>query len=228
MQTSESYSQQREPRTGRRSGEILAVAREMFARRGYDGTSVSDIAGAVGVADGAIYRYFPSKRAVLYEVIRQFYEPVIVMAAENVVGIGDVRQQFRYLIWLQVRAFTEEPELCRLIIAEVRPMEDYYESEIAELNRRYTSLLVDVVTRGQREGVFRADVDATMVRDLVYGGIEHIAWGAVTGRADIDAGAVADDLTRLLCAGLEARTDPGDDLAARVARIEEMMERGTP
>jgi AcrR family transcriptional regulator len=227
MVKSESYSPAGNTRTSRRAAEILDAARVLFARNGYESTSVSDIAGAVGVADGAIYRHFPSKRAVLYEVIREFYEPVIDMASENVNGIVDVRQRLRYLIWLQVRAFTEQPELCRLIIAEARPMEDYYESEIADLNRRYTSLLVDVVVAGQHDGTFRRDVEPTMVRDLVYGGIEHIAWGAVTGRGEIDPDVVADDLAGLICGGLDVHpADPAtSDLIARVVRLEEIVDR---
>jgi len=227
MVNSESYSPVKDTRMNRRAAEILEAARGLFARNGYESTSVSDIAGAVGVADGAIYRHFPSKRAVLYEVIREFYEPVIDMASENVSGIGDVRQRLRYLIWLQVRAFTEQPELCRLIIAEARPMEDYYESEIADLNRRYTSLLVDVVVAGRSDGTFRRDVEPTMVRDLVYGGIEHIAWGAVTGRGEIDPDVIADDLTNLICSGLEGGGAHGaaEDLVARVARLEEIVDR---
>ncbi len=213
-----------------RSAEILEAARDLFAQNGYESTSVSDIAGAVGVADGAIYRHFPSKRAVLYEVIREFYEPVIVMARENIRGIGDVRQRLRYIIWLQVRAFTEQPELCRLIIAEARPMEDYYESEIADLNRRYTSLLIDVVIAGQREGIFREDIEPTMVRDLVYGGIEHIAWGAVTGRSEIDPDVVADDLTRLIFSGLGVRHGEAgiSGLATQVDRLESLIDRIVP
>ena len=223
----ESYSPARDGRMSRRSLEILEAARGLFARNGYESTSVSDIAGAVGVADGAIYRHFPSKRAVLFEVIREFYEPVIVMAKENIAGISDPHQRLRYLIWLQARAFAEQPELCRLIIAEARPMQDYYESEIADLNRRYTSLLVDAVAAGQSEGTFRDDVEPTMVRDLVYGGIEHIAWRAVTGRGEIDPDVIADDLTNLISSGLDAAgaPEPDRDLAARVARLEKIIDR---
>jgi len=208
-----------------RRGQILAVARTLFAASGYDQTSISDIATSVGVADGAIYKHFTSKREILYEVIREFYEPVIVMAATNVKGMSGTRDRLRYLIWLQLRAFTEQPELCRLIIAEARPMEDYYESRIADLNRRYTTLLVDAVEDGQRAGEFRSDVDPAMVRDLVYGGIEHIAWGAVTGRHRIDAVQVADALTSLICNGLEHRTDVDLRLTDAVDRLEYLTDR---
>ena len=219
------------PVSGRGSSrrtQILAAARTLFGASGYDQTSVSDIAGAVGVADGAIYRHFTSKREILYEVIREFYEPVIDMAATNVQGMSGTRDRLRYLIWLQLRAFTEQPELCRLIIAEARPMEDYYESRIADLNRRYTTLLVDVVEEGQRTTIFRDDVDPAMVRDLIYGGIEHMAWGAATGRRTVNPNEAADSLTSLVCNGLEDRSHEDSRLTGVVDRLEHIADRLEP
>lgn len=210
--------------TSRRT-QILAAARTLFGASGYDETSISDIASAVGVADGAIYKHFTSKREILYEVIREFYEPVIEMAATNVQGMSGTRERLRYLIWLQLRAFTEQPELCRLIIAEARPMEDYYESRIADLNRRYTTLLVDVVEEGQRTKRFRDDVDPAMVRDLVYGGIEHIAWGAATGKRTIDPNEVADSLMSLVCGGLEDPSWEDSRLTGVVGRLQHIADR---
>jgi len=211
-------------RSSRRSIEIVDAARTLFAEKGFDGTSISDIAGSVGVADGAIYKHFASKRALLFEVIRAFYEPVIDLAGETVTGIPDVRGRLRYLIWLQLRAFAEEPDVCRFIIAEARPMHDYYESEVADLNRRWTSLLVEVIKDGQSDGTFHPDVPATMIRDLVYGGIEHIAWGVATGHGEIDVDSVADGLTRLVCEGIEARSSEAAEIDARVARLEGLVE----
>jgi AcrR family transcriptional regulator len=224
----ESHSPEQDRRSNQRSIEILDAARTLFAEKGFDGTSISDIAGSVGVADGAIYRHFASKRALLFEVIRAFYEPVIDLASETVTGIPDVRGRLRYLIWLQLRAFAEEPDVCRFIIAEARPMHDYYESEVADLNRRWTSLLVEVIKDGQSDGTFRPDVPATMIRDLVYGGIEHIAWGAATGHGEIDVEVVADGLTRLVCEGIDARPAEASELGARVARLEGLLEEARP
>jgi len=224
MAERESNSPGQDRRSSQRSIEILEAARMLFAEKGFDGTSISDIAGSVGVADGAIYKHFASKRALLFEVIRAFYEPVIELASQTVTGIPDVRGRLRYLIWLQLRAFADEPEVCRFIIAEARPMHDYYESEVADLNRRWTSLLVDAIKDGQSDGTFRADVPATMIRDLVYGGIEHIAWGAVTGHGEIDVDNIADGLTQLVCQGIVSMPAEATGLDARVTRLEGLVE----
>ena len=102
-------------------------------------------------------------------------------------------------------------------------MHDYYESDVADLNRRWTSLLVDVVKEGQADGTFRSDVPPTMVRDLVYGGIEHIAWGAATGHGEIDVEDVADGLTRLISEGIGSKPEEPSGLDARVTRLEGLV-----
>ena len=110
--------------------QILGAARAAFAELGYDATSITEIAGRVGVVEATIYRHFPSKRALLHEVIRGFYEPLIASAAAGVAGISDPRDRLRHLVGRHLRAMTEDRLLCRLVIAEARTMDDYFESEV--------------------------------------------------------------------------------------------------
>ncbi len=50
---------------------ILLTSLDLFARKGYEATSVSDVAGALGITKGALYRHFASKRAVFDEILRR-------------------------------------------------------------------------------------------------------------------------------------------------------------
>ena len=50
---------------------ILRKALELFAARGYEATSVSDIAGALGMTKGALYRHYDSKRAIFDSILRR-------------------------------------------------------------------------------------------------------------------------------------------------------------
>lgn len=212
-----------------RADQILEAARGAFAERGYDATSITEIAGRVGVVDATIYRHFDSKRALLHEVIRGFYEPLIDSAAAGVAGIADPRDRVHHLVWRHLRAMTEDRLLCRLVIAEARTLDDYFESEVADLNRRYTSLVIDAVKDGVAAGLFRADVPVTMVRDVLYGSIEHLAWGVLTGRAVIDVDATAEALVALVLDGIavppkEAEVDP-QALADQVDRLDALTDR---
>ena len=59
-----------------RKQEILEAALRVFARKGYDKTSISDIAGEIGISQGLCYRYFPSKE-VIYDVALDMYAEYI-------------------------------------------------------------------------------------------------------------------------------------------------------
>src|SRR5258707_14774994 len=54
-----------------RCSEILAAARKVFAKRGFDTATVDDIAAAAGVAKGTLYLYFRSKREIYLEALRR-------------------------------------------------------------------------------------------------------------------------------------------------------------
>jgi AcrR family transcriptional regulator len=209
------------------AGQILEVARERFGDDGYDATSVAEIARRVGVVEGAIYRHFPSKRDLLHQVIRSFYEPLIESATAGVAFIDAPRERVRFLIRRQLEAMAHDPLLCRLIISEARSFDDYYESEVAQLSRRYTSLFVDAYRDGAARGDFRNDVPAELVRDMVYGSIEHLAWSALSGHRSIDLDTTTDQLFAVVCGGIEATasTDPGRSLDLNLQKLETVADR---
>jgi AcrR family transcriptional regulator len=212
-----------------RAEQILEAARGAFAEHGYDATSITEIAGRVGVVEATIYRHFDSKRSLLHEVIRGFYEPLIESASSGVAGIADPRDRVHHLVWRHLRAMTEDRLLCRLVIAEARTLDDYFESEVADLNRRYTALIVDAVNDGVSAGQFRADVSVTMVRDVIYGSIEHLAWGVLTGRDAIDVDATAEALVALVLDGIAVPREDGasapNGLAEQVHRLDALADR---
>lgn len=220
------------------ASQILDAARRLFAERGYDATSVAGIAEQVGVVEGAVYRHFPSKRDLLNRVIRSFYEPLIESARSGIADIASPREQMRFLIRHQLRAMVHDTRMCRLIISEARAFDDYHESEVADLSRRYTSLLTTAFRSGVEQGEFRRDLPPDLVRDVVYGSIEHLTWSAVSGRegADaIDPAVTADQLMSVLCRGVDERTgaegNTGDgerdasSLAADLRRLATVADR---
>ncbi len=211
-----------------RSSAIVDAAHDAFSEQGYHGASIADIARRVGVVEGAIYKHFASKRELLTEVIRAFYEPLIRAAAEGAEAIESPRERLRFLVRRQLQAFTDEPGVCRLIISEARPLDDYSRSEIGELSRRYTSLAVAAIEDGIAQGVFRADVPVPVIRDLLYGSTEHLAWRSLTGRGRLDIDTLADQVMALLLGGLAAADPKVATLATEVDRLARIVDRLDP
>jgi TetR/AcrR family transcriptional regulator, fatty acid metabolism regulator protein len=181
---------------------ILAAASRAFAEKGYETTSITEIARAADVSDGLIYKYFSNKRDLLERVLEDFYERVIEDLGAKVAHGNNFGEQLYILISEHLSTFVAERNLCRLFISEVRTASDYRGSAIQQLNRRYTSILIKMVDDAVVRGEIPRRVDPRVVRDMLFGAVEHSAWRHTIGKRPIDIERMARAITDIFLSGL--------------------------
>lgn len=219
------------PRRMRRAAEILAAAREVFLEKGFDRSSVSEIAVKVGVVEGLVYTYYPSKRELLNAVLRGMYEPLIADLEDRFSRLHGVRSRMRFLIWRHLRVYVEEPNLSRLVLHEVRTGPEYFQSVLHDLHVRYTAFLIRTVEEAIADGELRSDTDVELLRSMVYGGIEHRMWGTLFGRGSVDVEDMADRYTAMVLGPLQPDGRAHSPVVASLARthlgqvLDEVRER---
>lgn len=103
-----------------RREEILAAARAVFARQGFRGTTIADIAEEAGIALGTIYLYFPSKDDV-FAALNQEYNELIARALTDVAPAQSLDDAVRTRISNVFRACAENRDLVRLVILNTDP-----------------------------------------------------------------------------------------------------------
>jgi len=224
-------------RRKRRAQDILAAARAVFLEKGFARASVSEIAARVGVVEGLVYAYYPSKHALLNAVLHCMYEPLIAELEDEFSRLHGVCARMRFLIWRHLRVYVEEPNLTRLILHEVRTGPENFQSDLHDLHVRYTSFLLRTAKEGIASGELRADTDVELLRAIVYGGIEHLMWATMFGHGNIHVEATADRLAAMVLAPLlanhSARSAPTlpaahiarmiDDMRVRLDQIEQAV-----
>jgi TetR/AcrR family fatty acid metabolism transcriptional regulator len=181
---------------------ILDAAKRAFADKGFEGTSIADIARTAQISDGLVYRYFRNKRELLYEVLRKFYERILLDLETQVFKLAGFSARLEALIRRHLEVFVADTDLCRLFISEVRTASDYEGSSIQELNRLYTSVLIRIVKDAVKTGEVRSDVNPKLLRDVIFGAIEHLAWRHVNGKGQLRVTQTARDLTLMLTSGI--------------------------
>jgi AcrR family transcriptional regulator len=206
-----------------RIANLMAVARSVFRARGFDDGVMAEIASKAGVVEGTIYRYFPTKRDLLIEVIEDWYEEMLADYDQHLRGVTGTRNRLRFMIWRHLTVMHEEPMLCRLVLGEVRGGSDYRGTAVYDLNRRYTQRTIAIVKEGIAAGEFRADVPLDLVRDMIYGGIEHHSWAYLRGEGDFSPERAADDLVAIIYRGLAV--EAAQDSGAQIARLEAVAAR---
>jgi len=215
----------------RREGDILAAATAVFREQGYEQASMAEIAARAGVVEGTIYKYFESKRDLLMQVMAGWYESMLANYAQHLAGIKGTGDRLRYVIWRHLSFIAGNPGLCRVFFREIRSGVEYPNSHLHDLNRRYTSYITDILRDGMASGEFRADLPLPLVRDLVYGTIEHHVWKFVCGHGEIDPAGIADDLTHIIIYGIATPAERADEPATAhrlvnvVARLETVATR---
>ncbi len=94
---------------------ILDAARQIFARRGYAGASMRQIAETAGVTKAAIYYHFADKASLFREVLSHALEQIHRRKEAALLGIVDPLERLRALVWAHLQQFAEQRDLVRQI-----------------------------------------------------------------------------------------------------------------
>lgn len=123
-----------------RREQILAAAAELFARRGFHGVSVADLGAACGMSGPALYKHFPSKEAILAEMLVAISEELLSVGQERVADAEDPESALVALVdWHISFALANKP----LIVVQDRdwaslPVEA--RERVRSLQREYVDL----------------------------------------------------------------------------------------
>ncbi len=125
-----------------RRQQLLATAAELFAARGFHGVSVTDIGAACGVSGPALYRHFPSKDAMLAEMLVSISEELLEVGRLRVAGAGSPQAALEALVdWHLEFALHNKP----LIVVQDRDWASLLaetQEQVRELQRTYVELWV--------------------------------------------------------------------------------------
>lgn len=194
---------------------ILKVAEEVFCEFGYEAATVAEVARRAGVVEGNIYRYTKSKRELLARVISTWYARAIGELEAELALIGSVRSRLRFLIASHLRALRDSPGLMRLIIRELRTGHEEFRQIVGRFNQQYTAFLRQAIEAGVASGELRPDTPVRLVRDMIFGGIEHHAQRYLMGEGTLDVETTADLLLAVVLGGIAA--GPAQRASADVA-----------
>jgi AcrR family transcriptional regulator len=179
------------PEATNRTGEaIRRAATELFARHGYEATSMNEIGRAVGIRGSAIYNHVPSKQELLREIIfSAMYE--LVGEVRRAIGEADdiperLRRGFAQHVIYHARRRLE----FAVGNGEIRSLEEPARSQIIELRRCYVELFEENIKAGTQTGIF--DVSSTLIAThaMLQSGMGVALWfdpeGPLTAREVAD------------------------------------------
>jgi AcrR family transcriptional regulator len=170
-------------------GRILSAAAHLFRAKGYERTTVRDLAQEVGIQSGSIFHHFRTKEDILREVMID----VILFNTERmeqaVAAAASASDKLYALIRCELVSITGDTgEAMAVLISEWRCLGEESQHYILGLRAKYEALWLQVLERLKAEGAIRPDVDAFVLRRFLTGALGTANyWYNPKGPMDIDA-----------------------------------------
>lgn len=202
MTTTENGGARRRGRPGYDLETLLTAAAELFYERGYDGTSIQDLATRLGVAKSAIYHHVPSKEALLRLAVDRALDGLFAEVAKlDAVG-GRAVGRLEHLVRGSVTVLVEQLPFVTLLL-RVRGNSETERDALAR-RREFDQIVTTLVADAAAEGDLRADIDPAMTTRLLFGMVNSvIEWYRPQG--GLSAAELADMVATVAFDGLRLR-----------------------
>jgi AcrR family transcriptional regulator len=150
-----------------REQEIYEVAAEIFHKKGYAGTTLQDIADAVGLLKGSLYYYIDSKEDLLYRITRVIHRNARAILDETRAFEGTPSEKLYFLVRGHVMSFGARLTFIRVFYTEHAALTGERREEIMAERRQYAGYVDELITAGQADGSFCPDHHVRIVRNAI-------------------------------------------------------------
>jgi AcrR family transcriptional regulator len=154
----------RSRRKAERRDQILNAAARLFAQRGFSNVSLEDLGTAVGVSGPAVYRHFPSKDAVLAELMIAGSRRTTDGGEEAVAGTSNDKAALKALVAFHTSIVLRDRDMFRIQDREITRLSNSDAQKVRQLQRTYVDLWMSVLSRVQPDlpaSIIRTKVQAT-------------------------------------------------------------------
>jgi AcrR family transcriptional regulator len=178
---------------------VLSIAVAVFNERGYDGTSMEDLARALGVTKSAIYYHVPGKEQLLARALDRALDGLFELAADERAATGPAIDRLEWVVRQSVRLLIDRLPYVTLLL-RVRG-NSLTEQAALERRREFDAFVSHLVKEAAAEGGIRADLDPALVTRLLFGTVNSITeWYRPARGASADD--LADALVKMAFGGL--------------------------
>ncbi len=216
----------RERRPDERPQELLDAALRVFADRGFQITTLDEVAQAAGVTKGAIYHYFDGKEALLRQALTARIGAIFSgIEAESNRGHATSAERLRATLRAAWKRWTspETARMYRLLTGEVRVLlPDLHQASLRAGPLNLKQLVAAILGQGKRRGEFHTRFDVELVAGFIVSGLMHqglsLAEDTTSHHATADEERVFDEALVLVLRGLASKTGDASRASAHPRR----------
>jgi AcrR family transcriptional regulator len=183
---------------------IIEAFTQLMRTKDFHSVTTAEIADVAGITEGLIYKYFKSKKELLYQVLNdlfaQFNQTILKRIAEKASAI----EKLEIIIYSSIEYYTANRVFARILLLEVRNSQDYFSSAAYEMVKAYARTILDIIHEGIAKGDLKPDTDPQILRKIILGAIEHACLGEIIFSKELDSQAITHNISTIIFKGAKA------------------------
>src|SRR3954454_20905024 len=187
-----------------RREELTRIAARLFAEKGYQGTSLADLAEQLGVQKPSLYHHIDSKEDLLWEVARDGAE-AFHAALDGVPADTPATERIRLALRAHLGVVAAQLDVATVFVREWRYLEGEQRERFVAERRRYEERIRDLFRDGVEESELRTDLDVATAALLF---LSAANWAYTWLRPGVDTDSLADRLYGALLDGMRGYASP--------------------
>jgi AcrR family transcriptional regulator len=188
-----------------RREELTRIAARLFAERGYQGTSLADLAAALGVQKPSLYHHIASKEDLLWEVAREG-ATAFHAGLDAVQPAAPAAERIRLALRAHLAVVAQQLDLATVFVREWRFLSGERRELFGSERRRYEERIRELFRAGVEEGQLRTDLDVQTAALLF---LSAANWAYTWLRPGSSTDELADRLYAALLDGMRGYATPG-------------------
>jgi TetR/AcrR family fatty acid metabolism transcriptional regulator len=191
-----------------RKRQILNAAIKVFGERGFQSSTIAEIAKEAGIGDATIYEYFKNKEDLMLAIPVETTKELIPQINDHMMGIKGALNKLRKFIWWWLNYVEKNPGYGSIVLLELKTSKSYVSNEAYQAARNFYQIILDIIKEGQEEETIKKEINPYLARSLCVGAMEHIIIRWLLKDKKYSLLQYADELADLLIDSLR-KTDTG-------------------
>lgn len=170
-----------------KSHRMMSAAEALFAQKGYDKATISEISKIAGVAEGTVYEYFQNKEDLLHSVFQYRFQEHLA-SLDELFEIRTPLRKLRRFMRYHFSIYLNQPDFAKTFILNGIFNRRFYQTPAYADFQKYMDFLDPILDQGKREGHVRPSVNNRIFKNLFIGAFSHMAlrWLFVDQNSRID------------------------------------------
>jgi len=157
-----------------RKDRIMDAALRIFAEKGFQNATITEISKKAGVSEATIYEYFGTKEDLLFAIPEKISNDTYEASSNVIPYIKGVEGKIRAILLFYVQLYQTNPDYSALVLLQLMSNKRFRQTPAHAAIRKSSHGLLDCIREGIADGTFKKDANPYLIRSMLMGTVEHL------------------------------------------------------